>query len=447
MSDGRRSDPVADVGSLPRPAILAAAVVALFALRLAFGLTSEFWGEDELQIYLIGLKFYTTGEWPLYGPDVVYTETRVPGGLQGLLVGGPLWLVAQPEAPYVLLNLLSVATLALLGWAIVRRVPDIPRWFLWFWIFFSPWTLYVSAHIINTSYVMIGAIIFFVSVFEIVPALRTVARPHPLAFCGLGFGVLWVYQFHLSAALLVPIAVVTLVLAAREQPDAAVRGLAWCTLGALTAGATLIPTLLSAGASGVAGETGANMTFEPGHLLRLPQVVSQFFSFGSFEVPRFVGSSTNDRLAFLARYWPAAPFIVLAAVAGVAQVAILIAALFWKSDRPGWRAVRGATVLVLALVVASFTASIKAPASHAFYLVMPVVMIYGFYCWAGLLRFRLARVIAVALMVSGAITHVAIAARNFTDRSLYTNREAVVRAIQEKNHRLVGERRSDGWQR
>ena len=72
---------------------------AAFLLRLAFSLTTDFWIEDMRQIFLIGLRFYTTGEWPFFGPDVVYTQTRIPGALQGLLVGGPLFLVAQPEAP------------------------------------------------------------------------------------------------------------------------------------------------------------------------------------------------------------------------------------------------------------------------------------------------------------------------------------------------------------
>ncbi len=197
---------------------LVAFLAVAFVLRLAFGLAFDFWGDDEFQIYLIGLKFYTTGAWPLYGPDVVYTETRLPGGMQGLLVGGPFWIAPWPEAPYVLLNVLSLGALALLAWYIGRRLPDIPRWFLWTWVFFSPWTLDISAHIINTSYAILGAIVFFVSAFELVPGLRVGAVPRALAFVGLGFGLLWVAQFHLSAAILVPIALVVLVLAGRDDP-------------------------------------------------------------------------------------------------------------------------------------------------------------------------------------------------------------------------------------
>src|SRR5689334_14952994 len=94
---------------------LAGFVLLAFAVRLAFGLTTDLWGEDQQQIYLIGMQYFTTGVWPDFGPDVVYTHTQVPGGLQGLLVGGPFYIWPQPEAPFVLLALLSTAALAFLA--------------------------------------------------------------------------------------------------------------------------------------------------------------------------------------------------------------------------------------------------------------------------------------------------------------------------------------------
>src|SRR5579871_3175497 len=52
----------------------------LLAFRTLFGLSMQFFGtsepqRDALQTYLIGLKFYTTGAWPYYGPDQ-YLMTR-----------------------------------------------------------------------------------------------------------------------------------------------------------------------------------------------------------------------------------------------------------------------------------------------------------------------------------------------------------------------------------
>ena len=61
------------------------ALAIAFAYRLGFGLCSEFWtSRDNHQIYLLGLKSYTTRMWPYFGPDVTAT-IQIPGALQGLL--------------------------------------------------------------------------------------------------------------------------------------------------------------------------------------------------------------------------------------------------------------------------------------------------------------------------------------------------------------------------
>src|SRR3954462_15468004 len=105
----------------------------IFAFRLWFGLSREFFFEDETQIFLIGLRYYATGQWPYFGPDVVWTKSEIPGALQGLLVAWPLSVVPLPEAPIVLLNLLSFGSLAALAVYITRRLPSIPRWLVWGW--------------------------------------------------------------------------------------------------------------------------------------------------------------------------------------------------------------------------------------------------------------------------------------------------------------------------
>jgi hypothetical protein len=425
---------------------LIAFVAVTFALRLAFGLAYDFWGDDEFQIYLIGLKYYTTGVWPLYGPDVVYTETRIPGGMLGLLVGGPFWVAPWPEAPYVFLNLLSMAALGLLAWYIGKRLPDLPRWFLWIWVFFSPWTLCISAHIINTSYAILGAIVFFVSAFELVPALRIDAVPRSLAFAGLGFGLVWVAQFHLSVAILVPIALIVYALAVREDPGRLGAALLWGVIGAALPASTLVPTFVTQGIAAVAGRTGENIVFEPANLLRLPQVVVQFLSLATFELPRFMGPSTTDRLAFLRHFPWAAPAIVVAVALGSAQVVVLLVELFMvHPHRKGWTPVRFATLGVLTLLIPSFVFSVRAPASHAYYVLLPVVMFYACYVWSDLLRQKWIRTAAVILFVAGAIAYLALGIRNFTGRSMYRNRDLVLRAIAERNYHRLGERRTDAW--
>ena len=59
---------------------LALLLIAAFAFRLAFGLCSEFWFEDETQVFLLGLRCYAGGQWPYYGPDIGGIRAQLPGG-------------------------------------------------------------------------------------------------------------------------------------------------------------------------------------------------------------------------------------------------------------------------------------------------------------------------------------------------------------------------------
>jgi hypothetical protein len=133
-----------------------------------FGLCSEFWFEDERQVYLIGLKHFTTHAWPYFGPDVT-NQIQIPGALQGRLISIPLFILRIPEAPFILLNLLSFSSLCLLAWYCTKRLPEVPGWFIWIWLMTAPWTLNFSTHVVNPSYVLPGAILFFIGFLETCP--------------------------------------------------------------------------------------------------------------------------------------------------------------------------------------------------------------------------------------------------------------------------------------
>jgi hypothetical protein len=423
---------------------IALLLIGAFGLRLLYGLASDFWGGDPLQIFLIGLRAYTVPEWPYFGPDVVYTQTQVPGAMQGLVIAVPLRIVAQPEAPIVLLNVLSFAGLVFLAWYVRRRVPEVPAWFTWPWLLFSPWTLNLSTHILNPSYVLPASILFFICLLELMPSFRLGVISEAFAFFALGASLLWIAQFHLSAVVLVPLVGMAFVLTARRDSSKLASAAVWFVAGALLTGSTLMPTLWRFGI-GRAFSAGANaqVTFE--NLYKAPQLIGRFLSFASFELPRFLGPDTPERLAFLGRHLWVVPFALFAGACGVVQALILFAGFLRTRGSRDWIAIRRLTIGMLLLVYASFAFSIKNPASQAFYVVLPLVMIYSFYCWAPFFRRRAGRVVAASLLVAGALTHLAIAVDNFRGVSLYTNRALVVRAIQEKNYRLLGERRSVDW--
>ena len=213
------------------------ALGAAFLLRLGFGLSYDFWFEDQTQIYLLGLRQHATGAWPWFGPDVVWTRSQIPGALQALLVSAPLSLLPFPEAPLLLLNALSMAALALLCAYMRRRLPSLPAWLVWGWALTVPWTLHYSTQVVNPSYVLPGSVLFFVGFLEAFPATSGGLISLPVSAAMMGSGLVWVMQVHMSWVLLVPFA--ALALAARAAQGARRLGLAAVAFlgGALVPGA------------------------------------------------------------------------------------------------------------------------------------------------------------------------------------------------------------------
>jgi hypothetical protein len=268
-----------------------------------------------------------------------------------------------------------------------------------------------------------------------------VLRPS-IAFALMGFGLAFVMQVHLSASLLGLMAVFVFVMAARESIATALAGVCACLAGAALPALALWPTVRHDGWAAVTHAYWTNAAFDPRGLADAPEIVARFFSFASFEIARFLGAGTDTRLLFLRQFPWAAPFVVAAALVGFVQVASLIAGLVvTRRAEPGWRAVRLAAIVTVVLLCASFLLSVKGPASHTFYATMPIAMIYACTFWAPFFSRKIVRTMAIALLVCGAVTHVALAWRNLHLRSLYTDRALVMRALDAHDYRIVGERR------
>lgn len=423
-----------------RRRVFVALLAAAFLFRLAYGLCGQFQDADTKQIYLLGLKFYATGAWPYFGPDVVWGEIQIPSALQALLVGLPLHALPLAEAPYLLLNLVSFASLCLFAWYCGRRLPGLPRWFVWGWLLTSPWTLNLSTVIYNPSYMLAGGILFFVGALEIYPFTRRGLVGARLANASMGFGLLWAMQLHLSWVVLVPYALAALALQFGDGVRRGLRALVWFAAGAAPLAALLVPTYLKFGPS--AGSTARSVSFNPENLTAFWGILTRTLSFASFEVPRFMGAHTGERLAVVAKQPWLAPFALLLVAAGVAQVAALLASWFLRGHRsPDWRAVKYLALFNVVMLYASFLFSIKPPQSNHLYVTLPVPVLYAFYCWERLLARAAWRKFAAALLACGVVFHAGLAAHNFSRISLYVDRRAVQTAVDERNYHILGERR------
>jgi hypothetical protein len=433
------------------------ATVALLALafagRLAYGLSQQFWTEDERQVYLIGLRSFARGDWPYFGADVVWTGGQLPGALQGLLIRWPLALWHAPEAPFVLLNLLSFGALALFAWYLRRRVPATPGWLIWVGLFTLPWTLNFSTHIVNTSYVLPGAIVFFVGFLEGAPVFRKGALPLWLAWACMGAGLFFVAQMHMSWVLLPPYVLaagVSLVATGTgPAPTGRVRALAEAAggflAGSAVTGSLLVPTLLRFGWA--AGGVDRAVAVHPRGPLDLLLVTARVLSFASFETNRFLGLSTAERVYFLWREWWAAPFVLIATLVGLLQPIAMALTPFVRGRRDAdWTRIAwlmGATIL---WVYASFFLSVRGPLAHSYYVVFPVAATYAVYCWPrltmrpGVDLLQWTRVAAWTL-ASGIVMHAALAIDKAPRQSLYVDRALVAAAIAAPDDRFLGDRR------
>ncbi|HVM33408.1 MAG TPA: hypothetical protein VMU88_09765 [bacterium] len=416
-------------------------LAALFLFRLFYGLTSDIWFIDQHQIYLIGLKFYCTHAWPYFGPDVGH-YIQLPGALQGLVVGLPLMLCPWPESPYVALAVLSFAGLGFFAWYACRQLPDFPAWIVWGFTLSLPWSLNWSTNIDNDSYTLFGACLFFTAFLESLPALALGLWPRPFGFYLMGFGLLWCAQFHMSYVLLFGFLAAALLFQARAGLKALAACGAGLALGALTTGAFLIPTYLTYGWASGSGGMAKAVALNPENLKAFFTVAARFLSLASFEIPRFIGANSQERLGFLHQQAWLWPFALVLFAAWIAQVLAMLVMGF--QSRPGdrrWQAVRilaGATFLGIYL---SFLFAIKAPAAHTYYLTLPLALFYAFYClkpWAGRAWFK---PLAGCLMACNLAFHLGVGLAHYSTKSLYVNRPFFEKAIAARDYHLFGERR------
>ena len=431
--------------TLTRVALLLA---ALFAFRLLFGLCSEFFTEDETQIYLLGLRYHATGHWPFFGPDVVWTKSEIPGALQALLVGVPLALAPIPEAPFVLLNLLSFAALSALAWYTCEQLPHAPRWLIWGWFLTVPWTLQFSTHVTNPSYVLPAAVVFFLGLFETVPAFSLRKLSPPVAHAFMGAAVTWVMQIHMSWPLLLPFALAAWWSRRADGAKALAQNAAAACAGALLPALVLFPTLVEYGPYSGTGGVARNLRPHWVNPWIIVTTLARMLSFASLEIARFIATDGAKRLEFFERHLWLAPAAALVWVLGVIQPLWMLVDLGrpsrrWPSSlpRPQWIVLRRLVVGGVLLVYASYWFVIEPPQAHAFYVLAPIALVYAAFWWT-LVDSPRARQVAAGVLALGIFFHAGLAWAQRAELSLYKNRAPVAAAIRLKEPEMFAHRRA-----
>jgi hypothetical protein len=418
--------------------LIPALIILWFGFRLVYGLCSQFWLEDELQTYLIGLKFYSTRHFPYFGPDIVYTNSQIPGSLQGLMVGLPFYLLAIPESPYILLNLLSMFSLCVFAFYLQKRFPGVPLWFTWVWIFICPWAINYSAHIINPSYVLFGAILFFIGFFESIPKLSVGFVRVRTAFLMMGFSLFWIYQFHMSWVLMLPFIAVAFWFQFRKDKLAFLYFFIGCAITA----AFVIPTYVRYGFHSGSGGVQSNIVFNAGNLQEIGNLVMRMLSFATFELWHFIDFGDHPKWQFFTDHLWAAPFMGFGLIIGVLQTVWLFIAFFRRKASEEFNWMRLIMIAALLMTWFSFLFSVKAPSSHTFLILFPLAMIWSYYSWQNLFVKKWFRILMVVMLFSIFITDATLARYNYYKVSVYRNREIILQTIHHRDYLMIGPRRS-----
>jgi hypothetical protein len=431
----------------------------LFILRTAFGLSTEFMENDRLQTYLIGLKWYGAGGWPFFGPDLIFQSTfraQIPGALEAFLVGGPFYLLPIPEAPYLLLNLLSLSAIALLSWYLSRRIQGIPFLFIFAWISILPWTLNQSTWVLNPSYLLFGSVLFWIGALETIPALSTRFLPLPQAVACMGFGIFWDMQFHFSWILLAPYIPIACFFYCKREGwgDRIWKFSFYLLVGAALPVSLILPTVIRFGWHILFTGESTFVFINIKNALAFFTILARYLSLACFEIPQFVGHHTKDRWEFLTVLDPwLFPFAMFLLVVGWIQPFVMLVNGFiqplisyLKKRLPATSQPGEGPLFLLAgsaflFYYISFWFTQKEPFAHISYVYFPLVTVFSFYIWSKFAKKSFWKKFGIFCLVANLLLQSGLAIYWLPRRSLYLNRDQVVKAIQEKNYRILGERR------
>jgi hypothetical protein len=418
----------------------------LLVLRVGYGLSLELRTEDDVQIYLLGLKHVTTGQWPYFGPDVVHGRmTQVPGALQALLVAVPLALSRQPEAPLILLNVLSFAGLIAFGLYLSQRFPIAPSWMTCAWLLTLPGTLNDSVHVYNPSYLLCPSCLFFVAFLDLMPRSDPPVLRPGAAFFVLGAALVTVIQIHSSWPLLLPfIAAVSFVRLRVGRFTLAHVG--FFLVGCLVPATLLLPTLAAYGVQSLLDPLTANSRGPAIHPEAFVKAAARFLSFASYKMPVLFGNLGHQNLARLREAPWLLPLFGFLWVVGVLQPLLMVVAIVHPrvlrlGDDP-YRGCRPLIFATVALIALAFMFTSRPPHDRNFFVLAPISFLAGYLTFAPMLSTAKRRGVAIAIIACSVVFHLGFAATTCASDPWWPRRNLVTRALEAGDYRLLAERRA-----
>lgn len=268
----------------PKSILILLLVLILVVFRTFLGIQINFSHEDYEQIYLMGLENALSAEWSYWGPDVVWSKTRLAGALQGLLIGLPLKLFRHAYAPIVFSNLITASGLLLLSVYAKKRFPKLSITFLILLLFLLPFYLFHGVVLLNTAYLILSGSVLFISVFELfIYRDNLLLKSVYYYYVAIGAAMLFTYQLHLTWIMFLPFVAVLLYLEAKNKRTNWLLCFLAFTVGCCITGITLLPTIINY-YDVIYSNAEGNLTFKGERFLQIFDVFIRYMSFSTLDV-------------------------------------------------------------------------------------------------------------------------------------------------------------------
>jgi hypothetical protein len=346
---------------------------------------------DESYIYLLGLKYYATGVLPRWGPDIACTSTCMIGGLQGFLVGFPLFVCAHPFAPYALLFIIQTLALLYLSRYVTQLFPQVNAWIIYFAVALAPVTLHTGLKIINPAYVLVFSIPFMLSFIELLNVFKDkkfIAFRWRFFWMSLGTGC--VFQLHASWVVFAffGITAVLFFLWKRNNTKADYFTLiGFSVFGFLVGFSLALPVIYHYGPEVFFGQS-RNLNFSMSHILDGGRVLFYFVTLSGYEMNLFSGVYCWDRLWDQYSKFGAVLFLILQ-IGGLlifGTQLVLFLSVRGRAYAGNYKPFLALSGFVILSISAFYMFSVVRPDPHAIICLFPLSVIYLIFCLNYFLR-------------------------------------------------------------
>lgn len=360
--------------------------IVSFLFRVFFAVARPI-SDDVYRLYAQALDWFVDGKLSTVGAPVVYSGTWLPGSLQPILFGLPLWLSqGYLWGPALITAILTQLALVLVWHAYVSRFSEWPKVPLALLIAFNPWA-FPSLEIWNPSFALLFSSVFFAAwIHPKLSKYRDLLSAYAIMSC---------LQLHLSFVVLVAAFFMGHYLKAFSAHRIHWRQL---FLGGTLGSLTLIPWLLEALHGNAAFWLVSNIKFRPDAYEDLIKGTLRFLSFPSCDLFRFIGGGQGYLGAFTAASGLWLPIFLVAAFSALGLMALQI--MGWAKIKKPHHWLMWVPLFTMVL----FFFSIKGASAHTFWIILP----WAFFPIGQFLHSKFAQKIAILNVIMGIVLMVRV---------------------------------------